>query len=152
MVKTELPTQRAQLGSLVRELDPMCSTTYTHKDTFIIALNYISLKKKNTISLHSPNLWSQQPKTTGKQTPNHIKSPRTLQVTTVAPESIPRFTSPVPSGCKDATLFQQKDFELDAKVDPTLSCMELEKRANSKADDYSGNSAFINYTGRKRYF
>lgn len=49
-------------------------------------------------------------------------------------------------------LFQQKDFELDAKVDPTLSCVELEKRANSKADDYSGNSAFINYTGRKRYF
>lgn len=91
-------------------------------------------------------------KTTGKQTPNHTKSPRTPQVTTLTLKSIPWFTSPVPSGCKEAMLFQQKDFELDAKVDPTLSCVELEKRANSKADDYSGNSAFINYTGRKRYF
>lgn len=42
------------------------------------------------------------------------------------------------------SLVKQRDFELDTKMESTLTCAELGNRANSKVGNYSGNSAFLN--------
>lgn len=91
---------------------------------------------------------------TGTQTQNFT------EVTNRLPKSSPFHNTEVDSlatstcalsDWKGIPLVKRRDFELDAKGESTPNCAELEKRANSKAGNCPGNSAFINETERKSH-